>query len=90
MKHRIFFWSSLAIIIGTLFLSSSATFAGAPELWQLGFQEAATPVMERINSFHNMLLVITALISIFVLILLAIIIFRFNAKSNPEPSKNNS
>ncbi|MBM3517192.1 MAG: cytochrome c oxidase subunit II [Alphaproteobacteria bacterium] len=61
--------------------------AAQPEPWQFGFQEAATPIMERVTSFHDLLLVIITLISLFVLALLGYIIFRFNARSNPTPSR---
>lgn len=61
--------------------------AGEPSPWQLGFQQAATPVKEQLNDFHNMLLIIITGITVFVLGLLLYVMFRFNAKSNPEPSK---
>ncbi len=60
---------------------------GRPEPWQIGFQEAASPVMARIDSFHNMLLVIITLIVVFVLSLMLYVMVRFNAKRNPVPSK---
>ena len=55
--------------------------------WQLGFQEAASPVMEKIHDFHNLVLVIIIAITLFVLGLLLYVMVRFNAKANPEPSK---
>ncbi len=55
--------------------------------WQFGFQDAATPVMRELNSFHNMLLVIIFAIAIFVTCLLAYCIVKFNSKSNPTPTK---
>jgi len=55
--------------------------------WQMGFQEAATPSMERINSFHNLLLVIIIAITIFVTALLIYVMVRFRASANPTPSK---
>ena len=55
--------------------------------WQLGYQEAATPVMKDITALHDMLLVIITLITIFVLGLLLNIVVKFNEKANPEPSK---
>ena len=48
---------------------------------------AATPVRERIDAFHNELLIITTLITVFVLGLLIYVMVRFNAKRNPVPSK---
>ena len=61
---------------------------GQPVDWQLGFQDAGTPVMEDIVWFHDYLLlgIITA-IALFVLVLLIIIMVRFNATRNPTPSR---
>ncbi|MEM8878710.1 MAG: cytochrome c oxidase subunit II [Pseudomonadota bacterium] len=61
--------------------------AGQPVPWQLGFQEAATPVKEAIHSFHNFILAIITVITLFVLGLLIYVMLRFNAKANPTPSK---
>lgn len=55
--------------------------------WQLGLQDAVSPTMVWINQFHNLVLWIISLIVLFVLALLVIVIIRFNAKSNPVPSK---
>jgi len=61
--------------------------SGQPSAWQLGFQQSATPVMDNITWFHDLLLIIITLITLFVLALLAYIAVRFNAKANPTPSK---
>jgi len=61
--------------------------AGQPVNWGLGLQDAASPTMERINSFHNLLLYVITAITVFVTILLAIVIFRFNRRKNPVPSR---
>jgi len=53
----------------------------------LGFQEAATPVMERIDDFHDLMLVIITVIVVFVTGLLVYVVVRFNEKANPVPSK---
>ena len=58
-----------------------------PTMWQLNLQTPASPVMERIYEFHTFLLWIITAISVFVLILLLICIFRFNERANPVPSK---
>lgn len=60
---------------------------GQPAPWQLGFQPAASPIMEQTNNFHNLLLVIITVITLFVLFLLLWVIIRFNEKANPVPSK---
>jgi cytochrome c oxidase subunit 2 len=55
---------------------------------QIGFQKAVTPIAAEIHSFHDYLLmpIITA-ISLFVLLLLGYVIWKFNEKANPVPSK---
>ncbi len=82
------FISALAFNAFTL-LTMGGAFAGygIGDDKQLGLQGAATPIAASIESFHDMLLWIIFAISIFVLALLLICIFRFNAKSNPTPSK---
>lgn len=55
---------------------------------QLNLQAPVTPVMEKLYSLHNdLLLPLIIAISIFVLILLAYTCIRFKAKNNPIPSK---
>ncbi len=58
-----------------------------PHNWQLGFQEASTPVKDRIESLHNLLLVIITCITLFVMALLAYVMVRFRASANPVPSR---
>ncbi|MCG8509864.1 MAG: cytochrome c oxidase subunit II, partial [Rhodospirillales bacterium] len=60
---------------------------GQPSPWQMDFQNAASPVAERIHSFNHVLLGLEIFITVLVLGLMAYIIFRFNAKRNPTPSK---
>jgi cytochrome c oxidase subunit 2 len=70
-------------------LASGAAFAGLgqPTPWQLGFQQSATPVMDNVVWFHDLLLWLITAITAFVLVLLLIIFVRFNARSNPTPSR---
>jgi cytochrome c oxidase subunit 2 len=68
-------------------VSADALAGGQPVPWQVGFQDAASPLMAEINSFHNMLLVIISVIALFVLGLLLYVMVRFNAKANPTPSQ---
>jgi cytochrome c oxidase subunit II len=60
---------------------------GAPTPWQMNFQPAASPVMDMIESLHDLLLFIIVAISAFVLGLLALACFRFRANRNPVPSR---
>ena len=64
-----------------------ATTQAAPRPWEMGFQPAATPVMERIEDFHHLVLVIITAICVFVLALLIWIMIRYNKRANPTPSK---
>ncbi|MGB9115912.1 cytochrome c oxidase subunit II [Bradyrhizobium sp.] len=59
---------------------------GQPAPWEYKLQEAATPVMENIITFHNLLLWIITIITLFVLALLIAVVIKFNARSNPVPS----
>ena len=71
-----------------IFGATGNAFAGGrSEPWQMGFQPAGSPVMERITEFHNLVLVIEVSIVALVLGLMCYIIVRFNAKANPVPSK---
>jgi cytochrome c oxidase subunit 2 len=87
---RILKWVS-AVLAATTFVLAAGGAAmaamGHPSPWQLGLQQAATPVMEHIIWFHDFLLYLVTAITLFVLVLLIIVIVRFNAKANPVPSK---
>jgi cytochrome c oxidase subunit 2 len=69
-----------------LFLVNNC-YAAEPYNWQLLFQTPASPAMEELQSFHNLLLVIISLIVLVVLALLVYVCLRFNAKANPVPNK---
>ena len=68
-------------------LFAPVAMAAEPQPWQFGFQPAATPVKHRIESFHDMLLVIIFAIALFVLALLVYVCVRFRASKNPTASK---
>ncbi len=75
-----------ALVAGTLAAAGWAL-ADQPREWQINLQAAASPLMERIHGFHNLLLWITILISLFVLGLLIWVVVRYNERVNPVPSK---
>src|SRR3984957_6160993 len=68
-------------------LGGGAALADQPHPWQLGMQIPATPITERIHAFHDELLVIIFVISLFVVGLLVYILVRFNARSHPVPTR---
>ncbi|MBK8176229.1 MAG: cytochrome c oxidase subunit II [Rhodospirillales bacterium] len=87
--HR---WLSLTSAAGLgIFAFAQNAFAedvlGEAKPWQINFQNAFSPVMERVHEFHNLLLVIITAIVLLVLAILGYVIFRFNARSNPVPSQ---
>ncbi len=82
-----FLIAAAAAIAAALVPATAMAGLGQPSPWQLGFQQSATPIMEQISWFHDFLLVIITLITVFVLALLLIVIVKFNARANPVPSK---
>src|SRR6476646_5653644 len=68
-------------------LGTALAATGQPEPWQLGLQKGATPVMDDIIWFHDFLLWVISAITVFVLALLVIVVVKFNARSNPTPSR---
>lgn len=63
--------------------ASAQPVVGVPHEWQMGFPPSYTPLMERVASLHDLLLVIITLISVFVLFLLVYAMWRFHASRNP-------
>src|SRR5487761_172868 len=79
----------LAVAIGGIALIGTAFAAGfsiRPQPWEIGMQPAATPVKARLIEFHDELLVIITLITLFVMGLLLYVIVRFNSRRHPQPS----
>jgi len=83
---------ALAMALGLgVAATAGAAFAngiGYSEPGQIGFQEPVTEVARDIQFFHNAILMpIITLISLFVLALLAYVVWKFNDKANPVPTK---
>lgn len=83
------FFTAAAVCLTVMAAGMGSAFAASGHAipWQMGFQDPGAVGMERIISFHNMLLVIITLIVLFVFALLLIIMLRFNKTANPTPSK---
>ena len=76
------------VLLAAAWLQTGPSFAqSGPQPWQMDFRPSATPVMDDIIDFHNLLLVIEVIIVLFVLGLMVYICVKFNAKANPVPSK---
>lgn len=72
--------------LSSLLLLVAASAGALPQDWQLGFQTPASPVMEKFEQLHDLLLIIITAIVFIVFALLAYVILRFNRKTNPVPS----
>lgn len=82
--------SLTALLIASMTVNAKAaetTYEGIAKPWQLNMQEPASPVMEQLVGMHNLLLFMCFAISIFVLVLLLYVCFRFRRKKNPVASK---
>ncbi|MEI7804693.1 MAG: cytochrome c oxidase subunit II [Hyphomicrobiales bacterium] len=85
LKRLIAFMAASAAVLATGGIALAGL--GQPSPWQMNLQQAGSPVMEEIIWFHNLLIYLIVAISVFVLILLAIVAVKFNARANPVPSK---
>ncbi len=87
---RIWGWVAVALAALPMLLGGGVSFAAelnVPAPYNMGLVEAASPVKDRIHDFHSLMLWIITAIVLFVLVLLVVVIVRFNAKANPVPSK---
>jgi len=78
---------SLVSAFTALMAGGAQAITGQPAKWQFGFQEQATAVGRQMTSFHDFVLIIITLVTIFVVVLLAYVMWKFNEKANPVPSK---
>jgi cytochrome c oxidase subunit 2 len=76
-----------SIIAASIVAIADAAHAQAPQPWQMGLQAAHSPVQRDIASLNDFLLYIIIGIVVFVAGLLAYVVFRFNARANPVPSR---
>ena len=60
---------------------------GAPKPWEIGMQAAYGPLKEQEIWLHNLVLVIITLITLFVGGLLVWVMWRYDAKRNPTPTR---
>lgn len=79
--------AAAGVFAAALLAPAGWALAGQPTPWQMGFQDPASPTMQRTAEFHNLLLVIIIFIAVFVTILLLYTLFRFRESRNPIPSK---
>ena len=69
----------LFLLMSKYFFLLSKNFCDAPESWQMGFQDPATPLVEGMHGFHNYLMLFLIVIGVAVCFILAVVVFKFNA-----------
>ncbi len=81
--------AALVATVGIIIGSAAGAMAGLgqPSDRQMGMQEAATEVALSINQFHDFVNLIIIAITVFVMILLVVVMVRFNERANPVPSR---
>lgn len=88
MLKSIKFLAPVAALLGAMAADGAHAGEGIAHPWQMWFQPAASPVMEQIEKFHDLVFTIEVAIVLLVLGIMLYIMARFNAKANPVPSKN--
>ncbi len=85
MRHLAKLGALVAGLGGALGAAGAAV-AQQPADWEVDFQTALSPSMERIVDFNLMVTIIIVIITAFVFGLMAWIVIRYNKKRNPTPS----
>jgi cytochrome c oxidase subunit 2 len=70
-------------VLGVVSSVQAQPIVGVPHDWQMNFPPSYTPLMDKVESLNDLLLVIITLISLFVLVLLIYAMWRFHASRNP-------
>ena len=86
MRHLAKLGALGAVLAGAAGAAGTAL-AQQPTDWEVDFQTALSPSMERIVDFNLMVTIIIVIITAFVFALMAWIVIRYNKKRNPVPSK---
>jgi cytochrome c oxidase subunit 2 len=76
-----------AAAVFTLGTGAAMAGTGEPSPWQMNMQGMASEIGRDVADFHQWLLWLITVISLFVLVLLVAVIVRFNENRNPVPSR---
>ncbi len=87
-KRGMGIWGGVASLAGfaSVGAAHAQTIIGVPHEWQMNFPASYGPLMDKVASLHDLLLVIITVISVFVLALLLYVMWRFHASRNPVPT----
>jgi cytochrome c oxidase subunit 2 len=69
--------------LGVTSSTQAQPIVGVPHDWQMNFPPAYTPLMEKVESLNDLLLIIISLICAFVAALIIYAVWRFHASRNP-------
>jgi cytochrome c oxidase subunit 2 len=69
--------------LGVASSAQAQPIVGVPHDWQMNFPPAYTPLMEKVESLNDLLLIIISLICAFVACLIIFAVWRFHASRNP-------
>jgi cytochrome c oxidase subunit 2 len=72
--------------LGVASSAQAQPIVGVPHDWQMNFPPAYTPLMEKVESLNDLLLIIISLICAFVAGLIIFAVWRFHASRNPTPT----
>ena len=91
MRGMARFSAAFALGLGLLALGAGAATAqemvGAPHNWGLGLQAAGGPIKEAIHNFNELVFWIIVAITVLVAVLICLVVSKFRASVNPNPSK---
>lgn len=83
MRRLLSFLTALPLLLAT-----RVAHAELPnDVWATWWPDAASPIKERLQEFHHLLMIIATGIVIFVALVMAFTLFRFRRGRNPVPSK---
>jgi cytochrome c oxidase subunit 2 len=89
MDRRTSLWrrALAALMLVALPGAALAQVVGAPRPWEMGMQPSFGPLKDDQIALHNLVLVIITLITLFVGALLVWVMWRYNARRNPVPTR---
>jgi cytochrome c oxidase subunit 2 len=88
MKRTFLKFLAAVLLAPALLLGAGrAAHAQAPTPWEIGMQPAFSPVKADIIRLHSLVLFIITIITVLVGVLLLWVMYRYNAKKNPVPSR---
>jgi cytochrome c oxidase subunit II len=79
--------AALTMMLVTPGAAALAQAVGAPRPWEMGMQAAFGPLKQEQIDLHHLVLVIITVITLFVAGLLGWVMWRYNARRNPAPTR---